>query len=71
MSEWKLKKSWRHIKSKIKTKWGQLTDDDLRYEEGKEIELVRRLEQKTGKSREDIVDYLNHLSFTSDLKLRT
>jgi|UPI0002F83718 uncharacterized protein YjbJ (UPF0337 family) len=70
MSEWKLKRSWRQIKNQIRTKWSELTEDDLYYEEGKEIELVHRLEQKTGKSREDIVDYLNHLSFISDLKLR-
>lgn len=70
MSEWKLKKSWRRIKNEIRTKWTELSEDDLYYEEGKEIELVHRLEQKTGKSREDIVDYLNHLSFISDLRLR-
>jgi|GEM_PF-409195 len=70
MGEWKLKSSWRSIKSKIKHKWAGLTDDDLFYEEGKETELVQRLETKTGMSREYIVDYLNHLSYLSGLKLK-
>lgn len=70
MAEWNLKRSWRSIKNKIKNKWEGLSDDDLVYEEGKEKELVQRLVVKTGKSRDYIVDYLNHLSYLSGLKLK-
>lgn len=70
MAEWNLKSSWRSIKAKIKRKWVGLTDEDLFYEEGKERELVQRLAFKTGKSRDYIVDYLNHLSYLSGMKLK-
>jgi uncharacterized protein YjbJ (UPF0337 family) len=41
------------MKGKLKQKYGQLTDDDLSFAEGKEDELLGRL-QKLGKSREDL-----------------
>jgi uncharacterized protein YjbJ (UPF0337 family) len=49
-----LKGSWNEMKGKLKQAYGSLTDDDLRYEDGKEDELLGRLQQKTGKTK----DYL-------------
>lgn len=61
MSNLKLKGSWNQAKGKIKQQYADLTDDDLLYEEGKEDELLGRLQSKTGKTRDQVVDWLNEL----------
>lgn len=61
MSNLKLKGSWNELKGKVKQQYADLTDDDLLYEEGKEDELVGRLQTKTGKTRDEVVDWLNEL----------
>ena len=42
------------MKGKLKQKYAQLTDDDLTFAEGKDEELLGRLQQKLGKSKEDL-----------------
>lgn len=42
------------MKGKLKQKYGQLTDDDLTFAEGKEDELYGRLQQKLGKTKEQV-----------------
>lgn len=49
-----LKGNWNEVKGKLKQKYGQLTDDDLAFSEGKEDEFLGRLQQKLGKAKEDI-----------------
>lgn len=61
MDDLKLKGSWNELKGKVKQKWGELTDDDLTYEEGQEEELIGKLQKKTGQTREEVVNYLNNL----------
>jgi len=46
------KGSWNEVKGKLKQKYGQLTDDDLAFSEGKEDGLLGRLQQKLGRSKE-------------------
>ena len=53
------KGNWNKVRGKIKQKFGQLTDDDLMYQEGKEDELKGRLQKKLGKTRSEIDDMLN------------
>ena len=48
------------MKGKLKQRYAQLTDDDLLYLEGKEEELLGRLQQRLGKTRAEIEDILNH-----------
>jgi uncharacterized protein YjbJ (UPF0337 family) len=48
------KGGWNEIKGKLKQKYGQLTDDDLAFADGKHEELLGRLQQKLGKSKEDL-----------------
>lgn len=50
----KLKGNWNEAKGKLKQKFSKLTDDDLKYEDGKEDELLGRLQKKTGKSIDEI-----------------
>ncbi len=61
MDKLQIKGNWNEMKGKIKQKYAGLTDDDLTYVEGKEDELLGRLQKKTGKAREDLVDEINRL----------
>jgi uncharacterized protein YjbJ (UPF0337 family) len=49
-----MKGNWNEIKGKLKQKYGQLTDDDLTFAEGKEDELLGRLQKRLGKSRDQL-----------------
>ncbi|MEM6264511.1 MAG: CsbD family protein [Bacteroidota bacterium] len=50
----KLKGNWNQIKGKLKQKYGDLTDDDLTYAEGKEEEWLGRMQEKTGETKESL-----------------
>jgi uncharacterized protein YjbJ (UPF0337 family) len=54
MTKLQLKGSWNEVKGKLKQKYAQLTDDDLTFAEGKDEELLGRLQQRLGKSKEDL-----------------
>ena len=54
MNKLQFKGSWNEIKGKLKQKYAQLTDDDLKYAEGKDDELIGRLQQRLGKSAEEV-----------------
>jgi len=54
MNKLQFKGSWNEVKGKLKQKYAQLTDDDLTYAEGKDDELIGRLQKKLGKSAEEI-----------------
>lgn len=56
MNKLEIKGDWNIAKGKLKQKWADLTDDDLQYVEGKQDELVGRIQKKTGAAREDIED---------------
>ncbi|MDP3928623.1 MAG: CsbD family protein [Bacteroidota bacterium] len=49
-----LKGNWKETKGKLKQQFATLTDDDLLFEEGKQDELVGRLQVKLGKTKEEI-----------------
>jgi len=55
----KIKGNWNVIKGKLKQEYGELTDDDLAYEEGQEDELLGRIQKKVGKSKEDIKKFFD------------
>jgi uncharacterized protein YjbJ (UPF0337 family) len=54
MDKLEIKGNWNQVKGRLKQKWGQLTDDDLSYEEGREDELIGRIQQRTGQAREEV-----------------
>jgi uncharacterized protein YjbJ (UPF0337 family) len=54
MTKLQFKGSWNEAKGKLKQKYGQLTDDDLTFAEGKDDELLGRLQGKLGKSKEEL-----------------
>lgn len=57
----KIEGNWNEIKSKLKEKFSQLTDEDLTFLAGKEEELLGRLARKTGLGREEIIDIFEDL----------
>ena len=61
MDSLELKGKWNELKGKVKQAYASLTDDDLKHEEGKDDELYGRLKQKTGKTREGVIDWLKSL----------
>ncbi len=54
-----VKGSWNELKGKLKQAYADLTDNDLKYEEGKEDELLGRLQKKTGKTKDDLKSWFN------------
>ena len=49
-----IKGSWNEVKGKLKQKYGQLTDDDLMFAEGKEDELLGRLQKRVGRTKDQL-----------------
>ena len=45
MDDLRFKGKWNQLKGKVKQQWGNLTDDDLTYVEGKEDELYGRIQE--------------------------
>jgi len=45
---------WNEVKGKLKQKYANLTDDDLTFTEGKEDEMLGRLQKRTGRSKEQL-----------------
>jgi uncharacterized protein YjbJ (UPF0337 family) len=60
MNKLQFKGSWNEMKGMLKQKYAQLTDDDLKYVEGKDDELIGRLQKKLGKSAEEVRQILEH-----------
>ena len=56
---------WKQINSRIKARWGELTDDDLNVAEGHSQYLAGKLQERYGWSREKAHDELR--DFTKDL----
>ena len=59
MDNLKLKGSWNILKGKLKQSYADLTDDDLKYEDGKEDELMGRLQKKTGQTKDQLKSWFN------------
>lgn len=55
----KIKGNWNELKGKLKQQYGQLTDNDLTYVEGKEDELYGRLQQKLGKTKDQVKEMID------------
>lgn len=53
-SNLKLKGNWNIMKGKLKEKYGELTDDDLTYVEGKEDQLLGKIQKRTGQAEDSL-----------------
>ena len=61
MNKLSFRGNWNEIKGKLKQKYSNLTDDDLTFIEGKEDELFGRLQQRTGRTREQLREEIEKL----------
>ncbi len=59
MDRLEVKGKWNEVKGRLKKAYAQLTDDDLTYVEGKKDELLGKLQQATGRSRSELVEFIN------------
>jgi uncharacterized protein YjbJ (UPF0337 family) len=59
--------NWKQLEGKIKQKWAKLTDDDLALINGKRIELVGKIQERHGITKEQAEKQLD--SFTTELRL--
>jgi uncharacterized protein YjbJ (UPF0337 family) len=68
MTTLEVKGDWNITKGKLKQKWAALTDDDLQCAEGKQDEVIGRIQKRTGKTREAIEKAVKELSGACDCK---
>ena len=61
MVPFKIIGNWNVLKGKLKQKFANLTDDDLMFIEGKEDELIGRIQKKIGRTKREIEDLLSKL----------
>lgn len=61
MDKLELKGRWNELKGKVKQAHADFTDDDLQYEEGKDDELLGRIQTKLGKTKDEVVQWLKGL----------
>lgn len=57
----KIRGNWNVIKGKLKQEYGDLTDNDLTYTEGKEDELLGRIQRKTGRTKDEIKRFIDRV----------
>lgn len=50
--------NWDVQSKKLKEKFSQLTDNDLKYEAGKEVELLTRIETRLNKNRHEVINLI-------------
>jgi uncharacterized protein YjbJ (UPF0337 family) len=62
MNELRINSDWHEVKKKLKERYAVLTDKDLTYEEGEEEKLLHTLQEKIGKSKDEVQELLQDLS---------
>ena len=65
MNTLEIKGDWNIIVGKLKQKWAKLTDADVQFVEGKEEELLGRIQKATGETREAIEKVIKDACSTS------
>lgn len=58
MKNLNIKGNWNEKKGKLKQEYADLTDNDLEYAEGKEEELVGRIQKRLGTSKQEAQDII-------------
>ena len=55
----KITGNWEAQSRVLKEKFSQLTDADLKLEPGKETEMLKRVETRLNKKREEVINIIN------------
>lgn len=61
MDKLSIKGNWNEMAGKLKQQFAGLTDDDVLFLEGKEEELLGRLQKKLGKTKEEVRELIAKL----------
>ena len=62
VNEQTLQGNWNEIKGKLKSKWGQLTNDDVQSFSGSLDQLVGLIQRKTGETRSSVEKVLEEMT---------
>lgn len=54
----KITGNWETQSKELKSKFSQLTDADLKFEPGKENDLLKRVETRLNKKREEVINII-------------
>ncbi|KAA3436919.1 CsbD family protein [Rufibacter hautae] len=60
-AEYRTRGNWNEVKGKMKQAYGDLSDDDLTYDEGQEDEWLGKLQQKIGKAKHEVKSWIDSL----------
>ncbi|MFC5271511.1 CsbD family protein [Adhaeribacter terreus] len=60
-AELRARSNWTELKGKMRQGYGQLTDDDLEYAEGKQEEWFGKIGNKIGKTAQDVKAWIQGL----------
>lgn len=62
VSQQTLKGNWNEITGKLRSKWGELNNDEMQMYQGDATQLVGYIQRKTGAARDQIERFLNDLT---------
>ncbi|WP_338767428.1 CsbD family protein [Bernardetia sp. ABR2-2B] len=61
MDKLEYKGTWNEAKGRMKKSYASLTDDDLTYTEGQEEQMLGKIQQKLGKTRDEVVKMIKSI----------
>lgn len=65
MNEDRIKGQWKQLSGKVKARWGKLTDDDVKVEEGNAEYLAGKLQERYGLAKDaakkEVNDFIDAL----------
>ena len=56
-----IKENWNNLQSKLKQKYPNLTDSDLHYQDGMERDMLRMVEYKLRKTKQEMRKIISEL----------
>ncbi|EGF24377.1 CsbD family protein [Rhodopirellula baltica] len=70
ISQQTLQGNWNEIKGRLRSKWGELTDDDVMTFNGDVDQLVGTIQEKTGEARTNIEQFFDEFSSDASAALK-